>query len=81
MGSTLLDKEAVSDWAESHMKDGVVFVQGSQKFLDMMHHKLKGSQDRIRIFGCSESMFSTIDSWRELHSQAGGVTTGKMVIL
>ena len=70
MGTTLLDKESVSNWAESHTKDGVVFVQGSQKFLDMTHHKLKGFQDMICIFGCSESTFNTNDSWRESHSRA-----------
>ena len=77
MASTLIEREAVSKWATSHAFDGAVFVQGDQQFLDMAHQKLKGFQDLICVFGCSDTTFSTSDSWKESHSNAGGVTDGE----
>ena len=76
MGQTLISREAVSKWALSHDSDGVVFVQGNSDFLDLTHQKLKGFQDLICIFGCSDPNFNTEDSWREIHADAGGVTNG-----
>ena len=76
MGQTLISREAVSKWALSHDSDGVVFIQGNSDFLDLTHQKLKGFQDLICIFGCSDPKFNTEDSWREIHADAGGVTNG-----
>ena len=76
MGTTLIKKERVSEWAVENNQQGVVFVQGDAKFLDLAYQKLKGFQDLICILGCSDIDFSTSDSWREQHSLAGGVTDG-----
>ena len=50
-------------------------MQGSQQFLEMTHHILTGFQDLVCIFRCSDTTFTTNDSWRESHVLAGGVTT------
>ena len=77
MGSTLIDRENVAKWALSHNGSGVVFVQGDSKFMDLAYQKLKGFQDLICIFGCSDKVKNTDDSWLEQHDLAGGVTDGK----
>jgi hypothetical protein len=77
MGSTLLARNSVSNWVSKHAQDGVVFVQGDQKFLDMSYHKLKGFRDLVCIFGCTDSDYSTSDCWKESHAEAGGVTDGE----
>jgi hypothetical protein len=81
MGSTLVNKEELSPWLERHDDKGIVFVQGEQAFLEAAYHKLCSS-DEFRIverivFVCSDVTFTSADSLRVSHADAGGITNGE----
>ena len=81
MGSTLVSKEELSSWLERYDDKGIVFVQGEQAFLKAAYHKLC-STDEFRVterivFVCWDVAFTSADSLRVSHADAGGITDGE----
>ena len=82
MGSTLVSKEDLSPWLDRNNVKGIIFVQGEQAFLlEAAYHRLWLSYELGSImsivFVCLDVSFTSEDSLRVSHSNAGGVTNGE----
>lgn len=76
LGSTLIPHDSWTDWVNSHLDTGVVFVQGNREFLESIFLQCESFHSLRLVYCCSDPNFWTADGWRENHRDAGGVTNG-----
>jgi len=84
MGSTLVKKEELLPWLDENDLKGILFVQEEQAFLEAAYHRLCSTYEfgciMRMVFVCSDVSFTSKDSLRVSHSNAGGVTDGEWSI-
>ena len=79
-GSTLINKRVLSDWISDHKTDGIIFVQGDRKFLEMAFLKMGVTNEARLVYACSEESFWSADGYRMSHAACGGVTDGEWTV-
>ena len=67
-GATLINKRVLTK------NDGIIFVQGERKFLEMTCSQMGITDDLRLAYTCSEESFWSADGSRISHAACGGVT-------
>ena len=79
-GATLINKRVLSEWLSAHRIDGVIFVQGDRKFLEMSHSQMGMTDETRLVYACSDETFWSADGTRISHAACGGVTDGVWIV-
>ena len=79
-GATLINKRVLPDWLSAHKTDGIVFVQGDCKFLEMTYFQMSITDELHLVYACSEESFWSADGSQISQAACGGVTDGKWTV-